>query len=114
MVTQDQIRQWISDGNVLAFYVSYDWKKKRREVLAMDRHECQRCKSRGLYKRATMVHHVKHLRDRPDLALSAWDIRNDGTRARQLVSLCDDCHEKEHPERMKQHKTNKPVTEERW
>ena len=60
MVTQEQIRQWLADSNDLAFYVSYDWKKKRREVLAMDKYECQVCKARGRYNRATMVHHVKH------------------------------------------------------
>ena len=114
MATQEQIRGWVADGNELAFYTCYDWKKKRREVLALDRHECQKCKSRGKYSRATMVHHIKHLRARPDLALSIWDMRPDGTKERQLVSLCDDCHAEEHPEQMKQYKPKEQVTVERW
>lgn len=114
MITEQQIRQWIADRNVLQFYVSYDWKKKREEVLALDKHECQKCKARGVYTRATIVHHVKHLRDRPDLALSIWHIQPDGTKVRQLVSLCDRCHEEEHPERLKQYRKQKPITEERW
>ena len=105
----------MDDGNPLVFYTSYGWKKKRREVLALDHYECQRCKARGRYSRATMVHHVKHLRDRPDLALSVWDVEPDGTRVRQLVSLCGACHEAEHPERFKRCKPRaKPLTEERW
>ena len=115
MVTQEQIRQWLADSNDLAFYVSYAWKKKRREVLAMDKCECQKCKARGRYSRATMVHHVKHLRDRPDLALSIWDVEPDGKKVRQLVSLCDGCHAAEHPEQLKRYKQKKkPLTEERW
>ena len=105
MVTQEQIRQWLADSNDLAFYVYYDWKKKRREVLAMDKYECQACKARGRYNRATMVHHVKHLRDRPDLALSIWDVEPDGKKVRQLVSLCDNCHAAEHPEQLKRYET---------
>ena len=114
MVTQGQIKQWLMEGNKLAFYVSYDWKKKRREVLAMDRNECQECKARGRYSRATMVHHVKHLCDRPDLALCVWDVQPDGTKQRQLVALCDECHAEQHPEQLKQYKAKKPLTKERW
>lgn len=114
MVTQEQIEQWVSDGNELAFYTCYAWKKKRLEVLALDKHECQKCKARGKYSKAIMVHHVKHLRDRPDLALAIWDIKPGGDKARQLISLCDDCHEEEHPERLKQYKPREPLTVERW
>lgn len=114
MLTTDQIRAWIAAGREQTFYVSYNWKKKRREVLALDRHECQKCKARGKYSKATMVHHVKHLRDRPDLALSVWDMQPDGTKVRQLISLCGDCHAEEHPERMRQYKPSEPLTAERW
>ena len=47
-----------------------------------------RC-GRRVNVRATMVHHVKPLEMYPDLAL---DLDN-------LVSLCDDCHDKAHPEK---------------
>lgn len=115
-MTPEQIEQCLAQGKPLTFYTSYAWKKKRRQVLALDRNECQKCKARGRYSRATMVHHVKHLQDRPDLALSIWDIQPDGEAVRQLVALCKSCHEQEHPERLKQHwkKKAKPLTEERW
>lgn len=114
MVTQEQIRQWIAQGKPLAFYASYDWKKKRQEVLGMDKRECQSCKARGLYTRATVVHHVKHLRDRPDLALCIWDVQPDGAKVRQLLSLCGNCHEAAHPEQRKRRARKPPLTEERW
>ena len=77
----------------------------------MDNHECQICKRKGRYRRADIVHHVKHLKDRPDLALSIWDGEE-----RQLVSVCRQCHEDLHPERTVRYrygKTVKPITEER-
>lgn len=100
--------------NPQVFYTSYAWKQKRREVLALDKFECQYCKARGRYRPATMVHHVKHLRDRPDLALSIWDIQPDGTRERQLISLCYSCHEKLHPKILRQYRKKVPITSEKW
>lgn len=75
----------------------------------MDHYECQHCKAAGRYRRAEIVHHVKHLRDRPDLALSIWDGDE-----RQLVSVCKPCHEAEHPESLRKWETVQPVTTERW
>ena len=114
MLTQMQINQWVADDDTDKFYTSRTWRRKRKDVLRLDRYECQTCKARGKYTRATMVHHVKHLRDRPDLALNIWDVDQDGRSIRQLVSLCDDCHDKEHPERMRQYKRRRPLTDERW
>lgn len=51
------------------------------------------CKKRGLFRKATIVHHIKHLKDRPDLAL---DENN-------LISLCGSCHDIVHPEKLKKH-----------
>lgn len=116
MITQSQIKAWLASGNDLAFYVSYTWKKKRREVLALDRYECQKCRAQGRYSRAVMVHHVKHLRDRPDLALSVWDTEPDGRRVRQLISLCEACHAAEHPNQLMTGRKvpEKPLTAEKW
>lgn len=78
----------------------------------MDRWECQKCKRRGKYSRAVLVHHRKHLTDRPDLALSIFD---PDTGERQLESLCKACHEEEHPESLRAPTPAKPqVTAERW
>lgn len=114
VLTTEQLRQWLASGEVLRFYTSYAWKKKRREVLALDKGECQGCKARGWYRRAVLVHHARHLRERPDLALSIWDTRPDGSKVRQLVSLCEECHERAHPERMKQYQKRELLTKEKW
>lgn len=70
-----------------------------------DNKECQKCKSRGQFSKATCVHHKKHLKDHPELAL----VDNN------LESLCDACHNEEHPEKLQQQKkSNKFINEERW
>ena len=37
------------------------------------------------------MHHIHHIEDRPDLALVDWN----------LVGLCNNCHNQEHPEKLK-------------
>lgn len=114
----DSDTQWIADliasGDVHAFYTSVKWERTRAEVLALDHHECQYCKERGRYRRARLVHHVNHLRDRPDLALSIWYTDTQGVKRRQLVSCCWDCHEAQHPERLRRKRRKPPLTPERW
>lgn len=56
----------------------------------------------GKYKKAVTVHHVKHLRVEPELALTDEN----------LISLCMECHEVLHPEKHK--KKNNQINEERW
>lgn len=108
----EQLRGLINGGNEARFYWWPEWVHTRGDVLQLDRFECQRCKVRGRYSKATLVHHVKHLRDRPDLALSIWD---PDTGERQLVSLCKSCHEQEHPEALKPFEPKRePLTAERW
>lgn len=108
----DQLRKLIQAGREDRFYWWPEWRSLQPEVLKLDRWECQNCKARGKYARAVLVHHVKHLRDRPDLALSVWD---PDTGERQLVSLCKACHEDEHPEALRQkHAAKPPLTAERW
>lgn len=109
----DQLRAMISAGTSDDFYDWTEWVQTRARVLAADRWECQVCKRCGRYRKAVIVHHVKHLRDRPDLALSAID---PDTGDRQLVSLCRACHEDQHPERgLKRPVVSaSPLTIERW
>lgn len=93
-----------------AFYTWGEWQRIRQSVLEMDHYECQQCRAKGRYRKATIVHHIKHLKDRPDLALSIWDGEE-----RQLLSVCKSCHEELHPEWLRQYKpTAIPVTMERW
>lgn len=97
-------------GREHEFYSWTEWRRLRRAVLALDNNECQECKRRGIYSRASIVHHVQHLRDRPDLALSVYD----GDR-RQLEAVCKRCHEALHPEGQRQYKPPAPpLTLERW
>ena len=105
-----QLEALLGQGREDLFYHWGEWQHLRMEVLRMDHQECQLCRAKGRYRGAKIVHHVKHLRDRPDLALSVWDGEE-----RQLLSVCKTCHEQLHPECQRQRvKTAAPLTEERW
>ena len=71
-----------------AFYHTKEWSKKRAEILKRDHNACVICRQRGRYSKANTVHHVKHLKDTPELALTDSN----------LISLCAACHEDMHPE----------------
>ena len=83
------------------FYGTEAWKRCRAAALRRDGGLCVWCMRRGRVTvdakgrrwpvLATVVHHIQHLEDRPDLAL---DLDN-------LVSLCDSCHDEAHPEKRK-------------
>lgn len=108
----DALHRLIDRGQEARFYWWPEWQTTRAAVLKMDRYECQACKARGRYSRGTIVHHVKHLRERPDLALSIYD---PDTGERQLVTVCKSCHEEEHPESLRRFEsTAPPITVERW
>ena len=88
-----------------AFYRSGAWLLKRKSILIRDNNECQKCKSKGRYSKAECVHHVKHLKDREDLALAD----------NNLLSLCYVCHNEEHPEKLHYNTVVKRViSHERW
>ena len=114
-MSEAQLRRLVAllnTGRENVWYNSEPWRSTREAVLKADRHECQRCKERGRYSRAVLVHHVKHLKDRPDLALSIID---PATGERQLVSVCKRCHELLHPESQRQYRMREaPVTIVRW
>ena len=95
------------------FYDTPEWRRKRRDVIQKDKGECQIHKAKGAYRRATYVHHVKHLEDYPELALEDYYIDENGEKQRQLISVCKECHETVcHPERLRH--TKEPLTKERW
>lgn len=107
-----RLNKLIEQGDVSNFYHWTEWERLRDEVLRFDNYECQKCKVKGKFREAKVVHHVKPVKERPDLALSVWDGKE-----RQLVSLCRACHEEEHPERIEKHKfiiQKKQITKERW
>ena len=75
--------------DVSNFYKSKAWQHKRRMILRRDAYQCQDCKRYGRIRTAVKVHHIKHLDDYPELALQSDN----------LISLCDACHNKRHPEK---------------
>ncbi|HID0883028.1 TPA: HNH endonuclease [Clostridium botulinum] len=94
----------IKQGNTNIFYKSTEWLNKRNNILKRDNNECQRCKSFGGYHKAECVHHIKHLKDFPELALTDEN----------LTSLCYSCHNIEHPEKLHLNVKKKFINEERW
>lgn len=84
------------------FYKTKEWRKKRLEMLKRDNFECQKCKEKSMQTQAQAVHHIVHLRDDWSLALEDSN----------LISLCNACHNEEHPEKLKKYHAD--IHEERW
>lgn len=84
-----------------AFYHTTKWRDKRAAILRRDHKACRLCRENGRYTPATTVHHLKHLRDYPELALEDSN----------LISLCGECHELVHPEK---HQSKGFKNVERW
>lgn len=70
-------------------YKSGKWKRKRRSILKRDKFLCQECKKYGRRRDAQTVHHIKAVELFPELAF----VDNN------LISLCNACHNKAHPEK---------------
>lgn len=86
----------INDKDVHRFYCSTKWQRIRDKVMRLDHYECQLCKSKyHRIRKASMVHHVHHLEDYPNLALEIYDEEGN----RNLISLCNSCHNEVHPEK---------------
>ncbi len=72
-------------------YDSERWKRLREQALRRDGYHCRNCRRYGRVKSAVEVHHIIHVKDDPS---RGYDLDN-------LISLCDSCHRKRHPERAK-------------
>ena len=95
----------------LPFYNSKAWERLSAAVRKMDHYQCVLC---GSMRRPLIVHHVKKLKDRPDLALS---LRDPDTGERQLITVCKRCHERLHPEALQEQKQmakSDEIASERW
>lgn len=78
------------------FYLSKAWRTVRAEALRRDHGMCVRCMERFMNggekpRLAVIVHHKKSRKEYPELEL---ELDN-------LESLCDICHNREHPEKGK-------------
>lgn len=118
-MTEEQLRHvkdCVRRNDMHAFYDWPPWGKIRRQVLALDKFECQRCKEHGRYERATVAHHQKFVRKYPELALDIWYVDATGKRQRNIISLCNECHEIIHGRGKNafKNKKKKPLTVERW
>lgn len=111
MYTTEQIKQLINSGEIWKFYNDWYWRKLSAQIMKEQNYECQHCKARGKYTRAKLVHHVRHLKDCPELAYARW--QDEGRTKRQLVALCHNCHEAEHPDRFGK-RAEHYSHEERW
>ena len=88
----------IARDKLHTFYCCKPWLHLRQQVLQHQHYECQRCRTKGRYEPATVVHHKQTVRKRPDLALTESNCE----------ALCDQCHYEEH------HKHKPHWNDERW
>jgi len=68
------------------FYKTSEWKRKRIAILKRDDYKCKECSRYGKVVEANTIHHIIPLQESPELKL---DNRN-------LISLCEQCHERMH------------------
>ena len=66
------INELIEKDELWRFYKSSEFMRLREEVLREQHYECQICRAEGKIVKATIVHHVNFVRNRPDLALSKY------------------------------------------
>ena len=60
----ETLRGLIDAGEEAKFYSWKSWERLSAQVRSrLDNSECQKCKARGKYAPAVLVHHVKHLQD---------------------------------------------------
>src|SRR5690625_5019197 len=68
------------------FYKMKRWKNKRKVILRRDDYRCRQCSRYGNTTQANTVHHIYPLEDYPEYKLTN----------KNLISLCNGCHEKMH------------------
>ena len=100
----DEVENLKRTGDKRKFYDSPGWRRVRREALTRDRNACICCKDKGKYTRANTVHHVKEIKDVPDLALTLAN----------LQSVCHACHESIHDRNASKRKLSKVYWPEQW
>ena len=88
-------RRYKTNNNSL--YHSQAWQAVRTQVLARDGYRCQVCKRAGRLTPATTVHHLKSVRQAPNLKLDPAN----------LETICRACHNAEHTERAQAIKTKR-------
>lgn len=111
-------------------YKGKTWKTVRAMVMKYDKGLCQRCLGKYMpditmpvkRTKAVLVHHHFPVTNYPEYKYQMFVKKSDGTRIRNLYSLCTECHEFVHKDthRNKQQKKAKLyrddsfTTPERW
>lgn len=110
------MRELMREQRLYMFYKTPEWKALRAQVLIDQHNECEDCraKSPSEVTPAVTVHHVMEVRKHPELALSCSYLDAAGQRHRNLVALCDSCHNARHGRFHGGIRTKPQVTEERW
>lgn len=121
------IRELIDKDELWKFYKSKDWIRLKTTILQMNHYECYECRRRGKITRfdtdaegnkklISTVHHVHHVRNFPELAMTLYVMDPEtGRHELNLVPVCKACHNILHPEKNKKKKQEEGfVNEERW
>lgn len=119
------IEQLIKDHELWKFYKSKEWITLKEQILKENHYECVECKKHGTITRydvdhegnkklISTVHHVQFVRKHPALALSRTYTYN-GKTYQNLIPVCKACHNKLHPEKNKNKKSQSGFTnQEHW
>ena len=128
MRIEQWIRELIEKDELWKFYKSRQWIRLKESVLKAAHYECAECRSQGKITRydidsegnkrlLSTVHHVMHVRDHPELALSrTYKDMETGEVKQNLIPVCKACHNRLHPEkrRQRQRHTDSFTNVERW
>lgn len=124
-MTEQDIRKLIAKNELWRFYKSKEWIRLKAQLLKEAHYECTECRKQGIITRydeaadgtrrlLSTVHHVCHVRDHPELALSVWYKNYEtGEMERNLIPVCKACHNRLHPEKIRR-RSDGFVNEERW
>lgn len=126
LMTTDEIRDLIQRGELWRFYKSKEWIRLKTQILKANHYECAECRRHGIITRydtdseghvrlLSTVHHVCHVRDHPELALSRYykDYET-GEMKPNLIPVCKACHALLHPEKLHRENKGRYINEERW
>ena len=108
------IRQLQQNNKMWVFYKSKEWLELKQEVMQENHYECYECMKKARYTRADCVHHINEVLIRPDLALSKFYTDKDGNKKKNLVPLCNRCHNLVHDKLGNWQKEKRYVNDERW
>ena len=127
MVTEKWIKELIKTNELWKFYKTKEWIRLKKSILREHHYECAECRKNGIITRydinkdgerklISTVHHVCHVRQRPDLALSrTYKDYVTGEELPNLIPVCKACHNKLHPEKIfRETQSDHFMNTERW